>query len=349
MSYVEIILDSATAFQSSVPGSAPTDTPQFDLGQGITNIHGAKVVEAVIPFSWYNWTTQIDKGSGSPMNQIIFASSTGDFSQRITIPPGNYTAPQLAAFLDTYVKSVTFAAQMATYNLSATWAPNSVVYNAITGTIDWTLNLTWNSNVTTAKPLQIFVLGYDDDNKGRSQQASLLGFQQGDNLTNTFISSNLDDTTNWTFTSNSTVAQCTGPNYLYICSKTLGPLLRCSPNQDISIGQNNLNFISSGYSSPETEMIPINANPGGVIIWQDPYGQAFDLLNLFQLQKFDMYISLGPYVGYAPLKLNGLSFQVKLKLILASDNMPMTQLQQTSNQLVPTVPTALGSQFNKFY
>jgi hypothetical protein len=63
--------------------------------------------------------------------------------------------------------------------------------------------------------------------------------------------------------------------------------------------------------------IPINCNSGEVSYWQDPDPQKwFDVENLNVLNQVDFYLSLGNTTAEIPLKLNGVSFSLKLGILV---------------------------------
>ena len=105
-------------------------------------------------------------------------------------------------------------------------------------------------------------------------------------------------------------ALVTGPNYLYVNSSKLGQLC----NLYLPKGAFNL---GGGNTGPQMAKIPVNVLPGGVIYWQDPDPQKwFDVENLQQLDQIDFYLTLGNTTTQIPLQLNGLSFSLKLGVLL---------------------------------
>lgn len=106
-------------------------------------------------------------------------------------------------------------------------------------------------------------------------------------------------------------ANITGPNYLYLNSTRLGTILTAIlPNGS----QDN------GTIGPQISKIPVNANPGEIIFWQDPSPQFwFNLKNLSNLSDLDLYFTLGNNIQEKPLDFNGLPFSIKLGVLLLNE------------------------------
>jgi hypothetical protein len=101
-----------------------------------------------------------------------------------------------------------------------------------------------------------------------------------------------------------------GPNYVYVNSNALGNLT----NMYLPQGAVNL---GGGNSGPQMAKIPISCNSGEISYWQDPDPQKwFDVENLNILNQVDFYLSLGNTTGQIPLKLNGVSFSLKLAVLV---------------------------------
>jgi hypothetical protein len=112
------------------------------------------------------------------------------------------------------------------------------------------------------------------------------------------------------------VALLSGPNYLYINS--------------IKFGQLTNNYLPSGFSpvngntGPQIAKVPVDVDSGEVIYYTDPDPQKyFDIGDINSLQKIDFYLSLG--TSEAVLDLNGLSFSLKLALLIEKMNMDESQ------------------------
>jgi len=100
-----------------------------------------------------------------------------------------------------------------------------------------------------------------------------------------------------------------GPNYLYVNSSKFGQLT----NLYLPQGAFNL---GGGNAGPQMAKIPVTVTSGNVIYWQDPDPQKwFDVENLTILNQIDFYLTLGNTTTQVPLKLNGLSFSLKLGVL----------------------------------
>ena len=326
MDTVELTLDSATAFKSADGNYLPTDTPEFYIPNGIQNIVGIKILEVAIPCSWYTITTNRDPGSGQPMNHLIFVGpgiSPTDISNQLVIPPGNYTAPQLASQLTSLLNTPEFLTivrnALSSVSVNIVGSP-SVTYDSITGTFTWSFDIDQNY---AGQLLGLQFFGYANTNGGQgvSQIAQILGFPMG----GTYFTEGPFSGGITTFTMASGVALVQGPPYISVNSKRLGTLIKVAQNVDITNNQNNLQFSNQSVNTPTLAMIPLSVPQGGILTWQDPEkGMPLPVENAFQIQSFDLFLTQGPYYKQ-PLQLNGLSFTIKLLISVLKN----TQLQAT--------------------
>jgi hypothetical protein len=105
------------------------------------------------------------------------------------------------------------------------------------------------------------------------------------------------------------VVLISGPNYIYVNSTAIGQLTNLYlPQGAVNLG--------GGNSGPQMAKIPVNVSSGNVIFWQDPDPQKwFDVENLPLLNQIDFYLTLGNTTTQTPLRLNGLSFSLKLAVL----------------------------------
>jgi len=205
----------------------------------------------------------------SQNNTFLFHSGLG-FDGNVSIPVGNYNSASLAAALQVALLAVAAGGYV-------------VSFNSTTG------KFTIGSNTAFS---MVFGTSTDD---GLSNLRLVLGFNPGTTATAVSITS-------------PNVAAITGPNYLYLCSDSLGTLIQLYLPASSELAQGGL--------GPEMAKIPINCNPFGVITWADPDPHKyFDCQSLFSLQQIDLYLTLGPSPS-KPLKLNGQSFSVKLGILV---------------------------------
>jgi hypothetical protein len=105
-------------------------------------------------------------------------------------------------------------------------------------------------------------------------------------------------------------SQVTGPNYVYLNSRKLGALV------DLYLPSGASN-IGAGNTGAQIAKIPVSVQPGGTIFWQDPDPMKyFDFENLINLSDLDLYLTLGNSSNQVPLQLNGLSFSVKIGVLV---------------------------------
>lgn len=112
------------------------------------------------------------------------------------------------------------------------------------------------------------------------------------------------------------VALLSGPNYLYINSTLFGQLTH--------------NYLPTGFSStngntgPQIAKVPVTCDSGEIIYYTDPDPQKyFDIGDSNTIQKIDFYLSAG--TSEDVLDLNGLSFSLKMALLVEKMNMDESQ------------------------
>jgi len=106
-----------------------------------------------------------------------------------------------------------------------------------------------------------------------------------------------------------TVATPTGPYYLYLNSRSLGSLI-------------NFNLPDGAVNNvgPELCRIPINVNFGDVVFYTDPNPEKyFDFFIGNQFNSFDFYLTLGADQYQKPLDMKGVSWSLKLGLLVYRD------------------------------
>lgn len=272
--YAEYSFDSSQATVPAVSTAAIRDWPQFIFGRVLKDIAAIKVLEVEIPFAWYVFNST---------NNVFFLVENGTavtVGVPVTIPAGNYNATTLSAAL---AAALTAASPgLFTY---------TVTYNSGTGKFTFSNNdpgvsaLFWFSN-------SVSIMNHD--------LRDFLGFPQNDLI---FSSTGPNPTL-----SSSGPASVTGPNYLFVESNTLGPVVQLY----LPVGNG-----SNGNLGPELAKVPINTQPGGVIFWQDPCPeQWFDVGAVNNLDRIDIYLKLGSsFNGQSPLQLNGQSFSIKLGVL----------------------------------
>lgn len=112
------------------------------------------------------------------------------------------------------------------------------------------------------------------------------------------------------------VALLSGPNYLYINSTLFGQLT----NNYLPTSNSSTN----GNTGPQIAKVPVTCDSGEIIYYNDPDPQKyFDIGDSNSIQKIDFYLSIG--TSEDVLDLNGLSFSLKMALLLEKMNMDESQ------------------------
>lgn len=249
----------------------------------LSNIAAVKIIEAQIPFSWYvfNEKNTSQNTNGTQWTLVETGGAQSGASLFPKINPGNYAGgTELAAELQTALNAV---------------SSNYVVtYNAQLMKLLFT---TTKAGVTSFA----FTFGAPT-NSGNFNPRLYMGFPGG----TTFSTSTLMISPN--------VVLVSGPNYLYVNSSRFGQLT----NLYLPQGAFNL---GGGNAGPQMAKIPVNVTSGNVIYWQDPDPQKwFDVENLPLLNQLDFYLTLGNTTTQTPLQLNGLSFSLKLAVLVNDFN-----------------------------
>lgn len=185
----------------------------------------------------------------------------------VTIPPGTYTGTSLASQLQTLLSAISGG-------FTVTWSSTTLKFTYThTGAGTW---------------------GFYFD--GRNTPYSNMGFLPDTNYTASGSTSIVSPI----------IAMVTGPNYLYVNSRKLGPFI----NFNLSDGS------PTGGDFPGLCRIPINANYGEVILYNDPDpAKYFDLFLGRQFDAFDFYLTLGSDQSQVPLDLKGAPWSIKLAIL----------------------------------
>jgi len=278
LKYVELILDSLDG-ESENTGYSKLDWPTFRISEDLKNVAAMKVLQAQIPFSYY----VVDYNN----QNFILQESGNAGSAIVTIPVGNYTGASLAPALASALTQASSTLTSKTY---------SVTYSSITG------KYTFTSNAPAGQTFSFNFGGYGDT--GSTNARLILGFTEGITTSNALTSPTLTA---------QNVAQISGPNYVYLCSESLGSL--CS----LYLPERRMGQYRGGQG-PQIAQIPINCDPGQVAYYEDPdHDKWFDLENMYSLTSFDLFLMRGNQIDQFPLRLNGQSFSVKLGILLRKD------------------------------
>lgn len=213
----------------------------------------------------------------STNNTFTLEESEGGGDATVTILPGNYDSLSILSALA---------------NALTTASPNTHTYTVTFNNL--TQKLTVQNN---AGGVEVFSLIF---NSFQFSPAVSLGFNIGFNISDT--SQNLIAPH---------VVQLTGPNYIYLCSRSLGGLIHL-----YLPGNGEVNTSGSGADGPQIAKIPITSQPLGVTFWQDPVPLMwFDTGNTTFGGNLDFYCTLGTSDFQHPIDFNGNSFSFKLGIL----------------------------------
>ena len=184
--YVELCLDSNDANTSgsqvfdgsnSDPNQIKWSWPYYYFTSKKFSVAGIKILSAEIPFVFDVITT----------NNNTFVYTDAGTPYTLTIPTGTYTGDQLAATLQTLIRTVR-------NNFNVTWSSQ-------------TLRFTFHQNAAIT-----WSLGFPSQNTAYSP----MGFLVGSQVSNTGLNSEIISPV---------IAQVSGPYYLYINSQKIGSLI----------------------------------------------------------------------------------------------------------------------------
>lgn len=251
----------------------------------LTNIAAVKIIEAQIPFSWYVFNEQ-NTSQNANGTQWTVVETGGPNSGTPLFPKirvGNYASGEALA------TELARALNAVSTGYAVVYDPSLLKLNFVT--------------------VQPGVTGFSftfgaPTNSGNFNPRLYMGFPGG--TTSSQGTSNI-------ITSPNTVL-ISGPNYLYVNSSKFGQLT----NLYLPQGAFNL---GGGNAGPQMAKIPVTTTSGNVIFWQDPDPQKwFDVENLPLLNQIDFYLTLGNTTTQIPLQLNGLSFSLKLAILVNDFN-----------------------------
>lgn len=317
--YRELWFDSATTESSSTKYSA-LNTPIFYFNAPIQGLVSAKILEVIMPQSFYNFVDYPKAFSGDiPIDTIIdgvkyFApyghqvwrlqayNPQNSNTMDLKVPAGSGSALEFVEYTNTVTFGTDFATFQAAFNAMTglTCVSATVVYNIGPETVSWVINVSTNVGFNTPP---VFGIQFPEQisKKGRTFAASSLGFPAA-------LNAFKNDGFALTFTSS--FCNANPFNYVTLHSDTLGSFFSINPNT--SITENVYNYTVQDETNA-LAIMPLNSNYTSVNIWQDPNpGSKFSEM-IKTVDRLDFYFSIGPYTK-APLDFNMQSFQVKVAI-----------------------------------
>jgi hypothetical protein len=230
-----------------------------------------------LQFSWpkFYWTTKSPdiiafKVVSAEIPNVFDTVSTGSNTFRVTVAgvPTTFTIPPAIYTGTTLATALTTL--LAAY-------PITVTYNTVTLRLDFVYAL--------ANPWSIFFAD-------RNTAYSVLGFLPG-STTSLAGAGTISSTI---------IPNVTGPYYLYLNSRSMGPLINfnlCDGSPD-SVG------------TPQVARVPINVQKGSVIFYTDPTpDRFFDFFAGPKFEVFDLYWTAGSDQEQRPLDMQGVPWSVK--------------------------------------
>lgn len=246
------------------------DQPFFVLQPAFSEVMAVKLVGARIPFTYH-----VFNDGNNAFQLVPDVGGAPDTVHTVRVPVGNYSVATLVPALQAALSAVSPADA---YTVSYDAAAGRLVVVADSG-----------------KPFALR-FGTGDADRGISNPRIWLGFAGGDNLS--------DGDGRLAAPS---VANLTGPNYLYLVSSALGG--RVSRNLRVNGG--------AALEPLVLAAIPVTVNPWGVVIYQDPTTEyAFDF-SMGQVQKVDLALVFG-HTGQT-VNMNGSPWSVTFQVLTQRD------------------------------
>lgn len=275
--YYEFQLDSAAADYPMTNSTSIHDWPLFKIG-------GKKPLENIAGIKILEAQIPFSWYVFNSANNTFILTESGQADTLVVIPPGNYTATQMLTALTTALNGA-----------SPTPFSYSVTFDSITQKIT-----IWNNAVATSP------FAFNFSGRADISPRQLLGFPIGVTISQLFTATG---TPKGNYLVSPFVISITGPNYLYVNSLKMGNLT------DLFVPKG-ADTYTGGNGGPQMAKIPVDVQPGGTIIWQDPSPTMFfDLENLSTLSEIDFFLTLGNNSQF-PLQLNGQSFSLKVGILV---------------------------------
>jgi hypothetical protein len=297
--YVEVLLDGNT--QEFLEDNR---NYKFKLGQSYSNVVGAKIVEAHVPFSWYVVTDDYIQEYECNANSIFIATNIVGPNPRyeLFLQPGTYVPDQLCTALENLVadEQAAIDAVLGTTNIRLTCAYSSL-------TLKYSLRFEWDAPAIPG--MKVFFsfrrnLSSVDLKVGQNALWMMLGMW-GHEFSFVFPElSNLG-----CYQLSSLIAQTQGWQNILICSRFLGPLFKSYLTEGAYIN-------NSGYENFVCAKLPVSSNFGQTFVYKDPNpDNFFTFPSVPTFSEFDLWVA-SPHQPQTPLSLNYVPISIKLALIL---------------------------------
>lgn len=325
--YHEIIIDSRDALSQYSPNYTSLNWPKIFLGKELERVAAVKVLQVVIPKTWYNVTS--DNGTFRQFMYFTQPPSRWTMYNPAVITPGRYTKSLLLTATVTAMVAAPINVISITdlpSQMKSSWAISG------SGSSVRTFMHTFGGSLQPTTAIDQAYSMYN--NNARNNPRRALGWQGGSGAP-TAGTTLLSALSQGVGSTGATITAYPGPNVppitqlpktystpnvneldppsLYLNSKTLGSMIN-------NIHLNGAgHMVTPGTGADEEQIcsipIPSTTLAGENIIYSDPDPQKWFRFggNLNFPTSFDFYLTSG--VNIEPLDLNGSSFVIKLGVL----------------------------------
>lgn len=271
--YVEVFLDSKDSVSKLDNGEQNQDVSLFRFDRPLENIVAFKVLEAEIPFSFI---VTIPLSTPLLDNKLVLSEPTYG-TQNVFLEYGNFTATDLATHLSSRLTIASSAMSGSVYTV--TYDDRLGVFRIQTDIIaNWAIG---GMPLAIEQALGIKTILQPTTIGGKSARCPY-------------------------------PPQVTGPNYLYINSTKLGPVVSTTVPYGAPNGL-------GGGKGPQIAKVPLTENFWSVIFYQDPMPTRwFSTENLLNLDSLDIFCTLGRET--VPIEFRNVPFSIKMGFLVVKPN-----------------------------
>ncbi len=297
--YHELYLDSSDATQGITAGVDPLNWPLYNLPFQLNNIESFKVLQVEIPNSYC-----VSAG----------ASLTIDYYPAYTPPTLSTPTSRTYQMISTGSPS----GQQIAADLSTKLAADSGIVGALAGWGGNYLKCTFVPGPSTADGVSNYVFETITTSSGSALNSNLdFTITVSDQRSEDCLGLRIGTKQCASFGTTGTLAKSltttrpvlvTGPPYIYVSSNAVGNLCRTYLPSGASL-------LSGGVSSPQMAKIPVTADQGRFILWNDSNSSHwYEVDTISSLTQIDLFCQLGNYGGY--IDFQGLNFSIKLGVLV---------------------------------
>lgn len=300
--YHELYLDSSDATASVSATVSPLNLPLYNLPFQLNDVESFKVLQAEIPFSYC-------VAAGASFKIRYYPAYTLG---------GVLSTPVIRTY--SLISNGIPSAQQIVDDLNSKFASDAAIVGAITGWGSNYMTVTFEAgSASTSNGISKFLFRPINSSTGNivdvnlnfeividdQRTEDLLGLTVG--VTQNYLFGQATGILNWPLKSSRPLL-ITGPSYIYVSSNAVGNLCHTYLPSGAAL-------LSGGVSSPQLAKIPVIAQPGHFIIWNDSNtSHWFKVDRISSLTQIDLYCQLGNYGGY--IDFQGLNFSIKLGVLV---------------------------------